>query len=312
MKKDIKHFLFTAFIVVVGVILFDFFMGLILDKVMDKIPNFSGEGELVRDNYRLRKMREDIVILGSSRGLHHYVSQQLKDSINNYLNTNYSIYNASIDGKFANSNSCAAEVIINRYKPKLVIYDISDNFLETQKVSDIIFSSPFYWKDSIVHRYINDSGLKEKIIMQSSSYRYNDKIQKILFCFLFSVNIDDGYSPLYGTIIDTNKFVPSRTEQNTLNSYSVENFENVLKKYSEMKVPLIIVSSPQFRPTSINDDLSLICKKYNTPYIDIYNTDYFNNNPKLFKDETHLNDNGAHIYTAIFFDSLKTYLSRIL
>ena len=309
MSKDIKRFIITASIVLGSIILIDIFIGIVLDKVMDKIPNFSGQ--LAKDNYRLHKMNEEIVILGSSRGSHHYVTKQLGDSINTHLNKKLTIYNAAIDGKFANSNSCAAEIIIDRYKPKLVIYDLSNGMLESEKFDDIIFSSPFYWKDSIVHRYIDNIGLKEKIIMKSSSYRYNGKLLRIFSSFLSPISNDDGYLPLYGTSIDTTIFKTKIKTATKTNPYTVNNFENVLKKYSEKEIPLIIVSSPQFRPNNENDDLKSICNKYNIPFIDIYNTDYFNNHPELFKDAGHLNDDGAHAYTAIFFDSLKHYLHLI-
>ena len=42
-------------------------------------------------------------------------------------------------------------------------------------VADIEFSAPFYWKDTIVRRYPDGIGLKERILIKSSIYRYNGK-----------------------------------------------------------------------------------------------------------------------------------------
>ena len=33
--------------------------------------------------------------------------------------------------------------------------------------------------------------------------------------------------------------------------------------------------------------------------------------PEFFKDASHLNDDGAHVYTAMFFEELKPYLTLI-
>ena len=160
MKKDITRLGISLTIIVFLLLVVDCFVGFIADKVVDRMPNYSGQ--IAKDNYRLHRLETDIVILGSSRGSHHYVTALLSDSIDNYMRKEYSIYNASIDGKFANSNSCAAEMIISRYRPKLVIIDLSESQLVSEDVADIKFSSPFYRKDSIVRKYIDNISFEEK------------------------------------------------------------------------------------------------------------------------------------------------------
>ena len=142
MKKDITRLVFSLVIVTILLVIVDLVVGFIADKVVDKMPNYSGQ--IAKDNYRLHRLETDIVILGSSRGSHHYVTALLSDSIDSYKGKHYSIYNAAIDGKFANSNLCAAEMIISRYSPKLVIIDLSESQLVSEDVSDIKFSSPFF------------------------------------------------------------------------------------------------------------------------------------------------------------------------
>ena len=309
MKKDPARFWKTILIIFAILVAADITVGVVNDKLMDILPDFYGD--FAKDNYRLHYMDADVVILGSSRGKYHYVSQQLNDSIDDHLGKHLSLYNAGISAKFANSNSCAAEVIIARYRPQLVIYDISEDQLYSKQVEDIEFSSPFYWKDTIVRRYIDGIGLKERILMKSNIYRYNGKIFRIASTFLTTIVVDDGYEPKYGTKIDTTKakemaMDPMPTQE--IDSYTLNNFENVLKKYSSAGVPLVIVSSPRFRPTDNNKRLAAICEKYGIPFIDFYDMPYFNNHPELFYDTGHLNDDGAHVYTAMFFEQLKQYL----
>ena len=276
------------------------------------MPDYSGQ--IAKDNYRLHRLQTDIVILGSSRGSHHYVTALLGDSINTYKGKHYSIYNAAIDGKFANSNSCAAEMIISRYRPKLVIIDLSESQLASEDVADIKFSSPFYRKDSIVKRYIDNISFEEKMLMKSSIYRYNGKLLRIASSFLRQKEADDGYLPLYGTTIDTTKYdelLIKSAEVQSLNPYSETNFRTVLKKYTTGNIPLVIVCSPKFRPNDNNNRLRELCDEYGVPFIELYNLQYFNGHPELFKDATHLNDDGAHVFTQIFFERLKPYLDNI-
>ena len=275
---------------------------------MDKLPPYSGQ--LAKDNFRLHHLNTEVVIIGSSRGSHHYVTQQLSDSINTYYERSVSIYNAAIDGKFANSNCCAAEVILERYSPKLVIFDLPEGQLRGNKVADIEFSAPFYWTDTIVHRYLHDLGVKEQILMLSSLYRYNGKLLRIASSFLRPLLEDDGYIPLYGATIDTLKYTkPSKIQQlEEIDAYKWSNFETVLKKYAASDVQLIMVCSPHFRPKDNNAQMAEMCAQYGIPFIDIYDTPYFNAHPELFRDGGHLNNDGAHEYTAIFFEQLKPYL----
>ena len=309
MKKAPVRFWKTILIVFAMLVAADISVGVVNDKLMDILPDFYGD--FAKDNYRLHYLDTDVVILGSSRGKYHYVSQQLNDSIDAYSGKHLSLYNAGISDKFANSNSCAAEAIIARYRPQLVIYDISEDQLCSNQVADIEFSSPFYWKDTIVRRYLDDIGLKERILMKSSIYRYNGKIFRIASTFLTTTVVDDGYEPKYGAKIDTTKAKEEEMDATLtmeLDNYTLNNFENVLKKYSSAKVPLVIVSSPKFRPTDDNKRLAVICDKYGVPFIDFYDTPYFNSHPELFYDANHLNDGGAHVYTAMFFEQLKQYL----
>ena len=312
MKKDISRFSISLIITVLLLATVDFLVGIVADTVVDKMPNYSGQ--IAKENYRLHRLGTDIVILGSSRGSHHYVTALLSDSIDSYKGKPYSIYNASIDGKFANSNSCAAEMIISRYSPKLAIIDLSESQLVSKDVADIKFSSPFYKKDSIVRKYLNNIGFEEKMLMKSSLYRYNGKLLRIASSFLKQKEADDGYLPLYGSTMDTSKYnkpIIKNLEIRTLNPYSEKNFRCVLEKYTSERVPLIIVCSPYFRPDDNNNKLRGLCDEYDVPFIDMYDLECFNTQPKLFKDASHLNDDGAHAYTKLFFEKLKPHLESI-
>ena len=309
MKKENARFWKIILIVFAMLVVIDITVGVVADRLMDNLP-YSNE-DLAKDNYRLHRLNSDVVIIGSSRGCNHYVTQQLGDSLDAYLGEHLSIYNAAIAGKRANSNSCAAEAIIARYRPKLVIYDFSEDFLCDDQVDDLEFSAPFYWKDTIVRRYLDNIGLKERLVMKSSLYRYNGKLVRIASCYLTPTAVGDGYKPKFGTTIDTTKVKNAQKVQRPkieLDSYTVKNFETVLKKYSSENVPLVVVCSPKFRPKDNNNRLAALCDKYGIPFIDFYDMPYFNSHPELFFEVRHLNDDGAHIFTAMLFEQLKPYL----
>lgn len=309
MKKDIKKLIISIFIVFTILLIIDIIVGKCGDFVMTKLPSYSGQ--IAKDNYRLNRLETDIVIIGSSRGSHHYVTTVLGDSINKYTNGGYSIYNAAIDGKFINSNSCAAESIIKRYAPDMLIFEVGASELKAtgNEYSDIRFSLPHYTSNETVRSYINELGWKERIKAMSNIYRYNGKVLRIISSFLIKGN-ETGYLPLFNKM----KAIPTRDakKKEVENSpYSEANFTRVLETCKNNNINLVVVSSPRFRPVDNNNFLSELCNKHNIPYIDLYDLGLFNENPDLFQDEGHLNHDGALIYTKLFFENLKPYLNHL-
>jgi len=310
MKKDIKKLIISIFIVFTILLIIDIIVGKCGDFVMTKLPSYSGQ--IAKDNYRLNRLETDIVIIGSSRGSHHYVTTVLGDSINKYTNGSYSIYNAAIDGKFINSNSCAAESIIKRYTPDMLIFEVGASELKAtgNEYSDIRFSLPHYTSNETVRSYINELGWKERIKAMSNIYRYNGKVLRIISSFLIKGN-ETGYEPLFNKMkVLPNNDVKEKKADNS--PYSVENFTRVLETCKNNNINLVVVSSPRFRPIDNNYFLKELCKKHNITYIDLYDLGLFNENPELFQDGSHLNHDGALIYTKLFFENLKPYLNHLI
>ena len=75
MKNEIIRFIASSAIYLAGLIL----IGLIVDfvgvKAVLNMPNYSGQ--IAKDNYRISRVRKDIILIGSSRCSHHYVTTML-------------------------------------------------------------------------------------------------------------------------------------------------------------------------------------------------------------------------------------------
>lgn len=311
MKANNRQLLFSAIIVIACLVLVDIIVGKVGDYAMEKIPNFSGQ--IAKDNYRLNRVTTDIIIVGSSRGSHHYVATMLKDSINCYTGGQYSLYNGAIDGKFINSNSCSAESIMDRYKPRLLIFEVSESELGgSRAVRDMEFAAVNYNNNQFVKKYLDDLGWKERIKIASNMFRYNQKVLRVVSSFIQKGG-ETGYEPLYKRMI----VLPKKDTENIkterdIDEYSLRNFTRVLQTAREKGVLMVAVSSPRFSPTDNNEFLSSLCAEYGVPYIELYNLELFNTHPEYFQDASHLNDDGAHVYTGVFFDALKPYLTPLM
>lgn len=311
MKNKNLKFVLSVICFIFLLLIIDFSINYIGEFLLVRLPDYAS-GQIAKDNFRLNRINADIIIVGSSRGVHHYNANQLCDSINNYIKKDYTLYNASLDGKFLNSNLLAIESILSRHIPKLLILETQDSELYSYDYADVSFSSMHYNSNNIVKKYIDNIGWKEKIKNSSSLFRYNQKILSIIGAFSRSEeNKDNGYLPLFGIMKieqDQNK---SANISLKINSYTLNNLYRVLDILKEKNIPIIIATSPKYKPTTSNKELTHICSELNIPYIDLYNKYLFNSHAEYFQDSIHLNDNGAQIYTDMFFERLKPYLKQL-
>lgn len=114
MKKFfLKLFIFFCFAIVV-----DFAFG----KSMASLQKTGKGGTTYRDNYIMNECKEEILIMGSSRASHHYISKIMSDSLKT------SVYNAGRDGNGIILNYGFLLEILKRYKPNTIIYELTPRF----------------------------------------------------------------------------------------------------------------------------------------------------------------------------------------
>lgn len=306
MKQDIKKTLITIAVLMVAFIMVDSFIGFVGEKALAKIPDFRDD--FCKANYNLNRVKTDVIVVGSSRAIHHYHIPILSDSVNAYLETDYSFYNAGLDGQFVDCNACTVESILNRYSPKVVVFEVGASELWSADLyKRLTRYEPFYKSNVYVKDYLDRMGWEERVKVKVNLYRFNDRAVNIIGSLLRSGKPDDGYEPLFATMKEEQK-TNEKPESKIVNKFSEGNFIRIMELCRKKHVNLVISTSPRFKPTNENELIHSLCDKYNIPYIEIYNSDFFNSHPELFKDAAHLNNNGAVIYTQMFFEKLKPHL----
>lgn len=308
MKKKNLLFLVSILVITGSLVVVDLVVGKAGEYALKKMPDFTLT-QISKDNFRLNRVHTDIVLVGSSRCTHHYVATMLRDSINAYLGEKCSFFNCGVDGRTVNSNSCAAESIMNRYTPQLLIFDVSDSEFSDVRSEEMESSAVNYGDNAFVREYIDDMGVKERVKMASNMFRFNRKFAHIVQSFVNKPE-NTGYEPIYGGMIagpeDNTREIKSVQQ---INDYSREVFTRVLQIAKDKGISLIVVASPRFRPTDNNLFLADICRQYDIPFIELYDLEEFNSHPEYFKDRSHLNDDGAHVFTEMFFHELQPYLN---
>ena len=323
MKTDFSKFLASAMVILFSLLVVDLCVGFLGYKSLDHLPDFTGKEStsFVKNNYRIMRLDSDIVIMGSSRANRHYNTTMLLDSIGSYLNGDYSVYNAGLDGHFITSSCLTIESMLNRYKPKMIVLDveIEDPDLHNNKESDWTQNTIEYnalslycYKVEEAKKYFDEICFKDRLMLKSNMYRFNDKIFRIGEAFLKrNQKPNDGFEPIFGSTVDTVKMKINVKEEMMVEAYSENILRRIFQLCKENNVILVLVSSPRFRPQRSNEPIHSLSREYCVPYIEIYDTDFFNRHPEWFKDVSHLNNDGATVFTQMFFEELKPYLKSI-
>ena len=106
-----------------------------------------------------------------------------------------------------------------------------------------------------------------------------------------------GYKPLYGEIDYTPEKECEDIEE--WNPLKLKYFKKLIALCKQKNINLVVVYSPWLgKENSLSlTRLTELCDENDIPIIDYYGVEEFNNNPKLFQDASHLNDEGAKAYT---------------
>lgn len=297
-----KRLIYKTLLFIVIIMLADFSIGNLLTYMQ---KNVKGGGVHDR-NYIANNATEDILIFGSSRALHHYVPQIIEDSLP------FSCYNCGAEANGAILMYGRYRQLTSRYTPKAIIYDImpdydygiNDNLKYLSHLKD-------YYSHPGVREIFNAVDKKEAIKMHSKLYLHNSKIISIASNFILSrKNMHKGYMPLEGTMeIIPEK--PSANEPLHTDSLKIAFLERLIKECKQKEIKLIFTISPSYYETDMSQfaPIKELCNRYGTALLDYGSSPMFIEKREYFKDSTHLNHEGASLFTSAIIHEIKKALA---
>lgn len=241
---------------------------------------------------------EDILIFGSSRAIHHYNPQIIKDSLG------VSCYNCGQDGNGIILFYGWWQIMKERHTPKLVIYDVTPGFdllvgEDNHKYLGWLRSE---YDNKNIKQIFEDVDYTEKYKMQSMMYRYNSKFLQNIVDFIhpiFKIK-SDGFLPLKGAL-DEMKIKKKRRDSEIpkIDSLKLELIEKLVVDIKRHNSQVILVASPVWygKEDVQFDALRRICKEHNVQFFNYSNNPKYLKNNRFFKDGSHLNARGADEFT---------------
>ena len=298
----LKRIFINIGIVAVAVFLLDFAIGNTLKHYYFK----ETSGLHYRTTYSIDSTKADILVFGSSRANHHYVPEIFEDSLH------MSFYNTGRDGNSILYSLAVFKSVIKRYTPKIVIIDLMPSELNynLKNYDRLSCLQPYYFDHPEIQSIINLRGPYEKYKLLSVIYPYNSSLLAII---IGNMEINKkrkgdrkGYLPIYNCIEDTIltgfENIPSHLD--TINIEALKYISNVC--YTK-NIHLFFVQSPLFAkvPPSLSTDLIVrIANEDNAFFLNYINDTIFLDHPLFFSDQSHLNDNGAKLFSGILVSKI--------
>lgn len=254
--------------------------------------------------YICEESDEDILMLGSSRMQHHYVPGIIRDSLG------LSCYNAGIGGNGIILSYGLMEMILERYSPRIVLYDVSSFDMYADDNSRYIdHLKPFCPDHPELMEILTDVNPTEKWKVRSAMYRYNSQLLTLLGDYVHPAqSLDSGYWPLQG-VMDYEPEISHEPlpEVDSLKMNYLSKFIDLCRSHG---VTLVFIASPTYFGASLpadNDPAKRLCESARVPFLDFYADSLLCSGKEYWADAVHLNDSGAQVFTRQIAGALKSY-----
>ena len=258
--------------------------------------NHAISGMTEKNKYICDRTNEDVLILGSSRAVHHYDPTIIEDSLQ------MSCYNCGYDGCGSITAYGLLRMITERYSPRLIMYEVTPEFdyLKTEK-DNTKYLYPlkmFYDRDGIDSIFIKVDP-SEQYKIKSMMYRMNSQLIVLLSENYMKRNETiKGYLPTKRVM----QYEPVNKEEGhpiAYDSLKIECLNRITDICKEKQIKLAFLISPYYQKSS-SSKYSFIENLAKQKEVTLMRHDCdssFVGKKNYFYDSVHLNSEGATAYT---------------
>jgi hypothetical protein len=270
----------------------------------------SGEGSIT--TYALDECKDDVLIFGSSRANHHYVSKLIGDSLQ------LSCYNLGRNGMNILYADALLKEILKRYHPKMIILDVMENEFSFLSINNGLKKTttallPYLDEHPALASVISLSGDYEVAKAKLSNiYPYNSLLIPILQHHLTDVGMknENGFQPLTKKmdVEKENQWLRSIPAP-VIDTNSVNVMQEFLKIVSANNIVLYAIISPAYLQVPNQKEVAMmndILQQYHFTLWNYSGDSTWSTHPELFRDAVHLNEEGAIVFSEDVVQRIKT------
>ncbi|MFY7651310.1 MAG: hypothetical protein ACOVQE_01340 [Chitinophagaceae bacterium] len=265
-----------------------------------------------------QKTKHDVLFIGSSR-VHFHINPKIVDSI-----TNLSTYNAGIQGGIMEDfEMILLAYLENHPAPKILSLTIDLISFDNEKP---MFNYPVYFpyaqKNKVIQQYLKKNGYlpwyKELFpFLRMTDYDDNTK-GNLLKYWMGRTEINQGDFQYKGYISNTDVTIKqepfvTNTFQLQVTKTSWNSLERIIELCQQKKITIMLSYAPEYKKAyqnqvknadNILQQITNLAKQNQIPF---FRDDLLelSNNPNYFANTTHLNKEGASVYSQYFGNRLK-------
>lgn len=273
-------------------------------------------GKYARINHAVNETTVPILVFGSS----HVIRQYIPEIISNTLRQK--TLNVGAEGQQLLYHYALQKMILKRYKPKLMIVNIDEDWLFQSEVAHKRLADlhPFYPEHKEILKPIlklKSPWVDYKLLFKA--YQNNSTVVHIVKYFLVPQVDYSGYRPLDGSMVGTELIDISKIK----GEYSAEEIDpdfvstlvGIIDTAKRNQTNLVFVTSPKPVKMDFSSNKSYltirkIAEENGIPLIDFSGHKAFIGKLELFSDPAHLNHKGSQIFTKMMADSVQTILDK--
>jgi hypothetical protein len=270
----------------------------------------SSYGQFQHIRQTFEAVEPEILILGSSRAAHHYVSRLIQQE------TGLSCFNAGLDGTEINYHAAAYYANVARYRPKLVVIDINEYRFTLEGTGEKSLRNviPYMKQVPEVAQLYYDSDDWGYVKLLSAIYPHNSEILQLLTGARSTDDRELGYDPIKGKMPeDAKPFVEDKLASATPDQKALKQLADVLQHAQARQIPILLVQSPRFAISPSNpvvERIGSLANQFGAQFINDINLSGVFDRPAWFKDTAHLNHDGAVVFSQHFATQARKSLNN--
>ena len=291
-----KSLIVKALVFIIVAVSVDFLIGKTYRILENNALEHSPYGMVTE--YTMWKVDADVIIMGASEAQHSYIPSYLEEQLG------MTVYNCGKDGCRFYYQNAMINGILDRYNPKMIIWSISPNELCTPSEEDrgnLSQLNSFYRENDFCSQALKTKSKYEHVKLLSAGYSFNSR----LCPYLYKIIMPDysyekgGYAPLHGKQDDLE--IKSREWFGTYDESIKAVLDGTIERCLQNGVKIVFVFTPRLENESHEDlisykQLKKTIERYNVPIIENLYHDNELMSTQYFKDNAHLNHDGALIF----------------
>ncbi|WP_028907737.1 hypothetical protein [Xylanibacter ruminicola] len=275
------------------------------------LMSHAQSGETYRNYYMFNKMKDDVLIFGSSRAMHHYNPLVIEGRVG------VKCYNCGISGYGIILFYPRLMKILERYQPKLIIYDVYSSFdLKPGDNHKYLRYVRQIEGCEAANEVLTSIDSTERWKMFSKAYQYNSQLpQSIGDCIKSDPDSLRGFHPKFGVKQDvTRKEKDNETPKVLKYEYDdlkLHYLQLLMETCKQRNISLVIFLSPLavYEDDSLYEPVRTLCNSNNILFVDYERL--FDKRPEMFYDKAHMNAEGASTFSVLVADTIMKTIPSI-